>query len=208
MVTVEKCEICDELTGGSRGLAIWPRQTSAAGGSRIIGENEDHVAIVSAGPLSLGHCLILPRTHCSSMAASAPVAAMALLATLRERLSRSYCRPVLLFEHGAPEGSDDRPCSITHAHWHLLPATFGPESLMIEGFDWQFTESPFVRADREYLLVGDAQGCYWVAYSDVPIPSQALRKKAAEVLGSPAESWDWRRNLSIDLMLATLVDLR
>ena len=78
---------------------------------------------------------------------------------------------------------------------------------MVNGYDWRPAPSPFVEADREYLLVGDAEGRYWVAYSDDPIPSQALRRRTAELLGVP-ESWDWRATPSVNIMMATLDDLR
>ena len=141
------------------------------------------------------------------MAASGSASAAGLLATLRDRLVLAYGRAVLLFEHGRAEGSDGRPCSVTHAHWHLLPAPAGPEALLVNGYDWRPAPSPFVEADREYLLVGDAEGRYWVAYSDDPIPSQALRRRTAELLGVP-ESWDWRARPSVNIMMATLDDLR
>lgn len=207
MATTESCEICDELTGGRRGLALWPRLAGVNRADRVVAGNDEFTAIVSAGPLIRGHCLILPRIHRSSMAATAHGAAHAMLSMVRDRLFRAYQRPVWFFEHGAPEGGDHRPCSVAHAHWHLLPAPVGPEALLVDGYEWRSSASPFVEAHREYLLVGDGDGRNWVAYSDEPIPSQALRRRAAQLLGVP-EYWDWRGKTSVDVMLATLDDLR
>ncbi len=74
-------------------------------------------------------------------------------------------------------------------------------------YNWQPAHSPFVQADREYLLVGDARDKYWVAYSDAPIPSQLLRKIAVERSGLCVD-WDWRRQPSVELMCSTLGDFR
>jgi hypothetical protein len=119
-------------------------------------------------------------------------------------MKRIYDKPPLLFEHGAPDGSS-RPCSVSHAHWHLLPATIQAEDLLLEEYNWNRVDQPFLKADREYLLVGDGENSCWVAYSNEPIPSQVLRKRFAERLGVSV-NWDWRSQPSVELMSATLDD--
>jgi hypothetical protein len=118
-----------------------------------------------------------------------------------------YRKPVLLFEHGAPEGSDIRPCTVSHAHWHLVPTDVGAEELLLAEYSWYECPTPWVRATGEYLFVGDTRGRYWVTYPKSRIPSQSLRRALAERMGNSLP-WDWRSEPAVELALATLTDFR
>lgn len=207
MTTARSCELCDEINRGGAGLALWPKLAGDRS-SRIVEESEHYVALVTVGPIARGHCLILPRRHRSAMSTTDDRDRRALMEfteNLRSQIEDVYGKPVVLFEHGAPEGEDSRPCSVSHAHWHLLPTTVPVGELMLRGYNWQQIDQPFVKVDREYLLVGDSRNGYWMAVSDSPIPSQVLRKHAAERMGI-ADGWDWRSKPAVDMVLTTLQD--
>jgi diadenosine tetraphosphate (Ap4A) HIT family hydrolase len=207
---VNRCELCDELAGGTRGVALWPRVAGSERGSRVVSENDAYVALVTIGPIARGHCLILPRAHRLSMSSDDERDRQLLTRLCRGLVSQMhaiYGRPALLFEHGAPEGSDRRPCTVAHAHWHVVPTTIMPEQLLMAEYSWQERTTPWVHAEREYLLVGDMRGRYWVTYPESPIPSQLLRRALAEHTGS-LFAWDWRREPAVELALTTLRDFR
>jgi len=211
-VTSEHCELCDELDNGSRGLALWPKLACRLTGDRVVAKSDEYICLVTAGPITRGHCLVLPRTHRSSMAAADPAEQMTLALFLRELrtlMKRVYGMPSLLFEHGAPEGSaGKRPCTVAHAHWHLVPVAIDPVDILVDHYTWCPTNNPFVAADREYLLVGNADGSYWVTYPEAEIPSQVLRQRLANRLGQIDRDWDWRREPAVGLMMTTLADFR
>lgn len=123
------------------------------------------------------------------------------------KMQAVYGKPVLLFEHGAPEGSNLRPCTVSHAHWHLVSTEVKADELLMDNYSWQECSVPWVRTDREFLLVGDTCGRYWVTYPESRIPSQSLRKALVERMGNMLP-WDWRSEPSVGLALTTLKDLR
>ena len=135
-----------------------------------------------------------------------------LLWQLREALSscleERYLKPVVLFEHGAPDASDSRPCSVSHAHWHLVPSEAGLEAILLPEYQWERIDSPLTNSDAEYLMVSDGRKNHWVSRANGPIPSQILRRRLASVTGGPASPWDWRAELSLSRMIQTLDDLR
>jgi len=139
MIFERDCELCDELAESQSGLALWPKLVGTDSPSRIVAEDELYVSMVSVGPIARGHCLVLPRKHRSSMSAADEHDKQFLiefLSIFRARLARIYNRPLLLFEHGAPEGSGNRPCSVSHAHWHVVPAMIQAEDVLLDEYHW------------------------------------------------------------------------
>lgn len=204
------CELCDEIMGGARGLALWPKVAGSMAGHRIVAENESYVALVTIGPITRGHCLILPRVHRLSMSSEDQhdrERLVHLYCQLTEQMGVIYGKAVLLFEHGGAEGSDLRPCTVSHAHWHLLPTGIEAEELLLPEFKWRECDAPWVRTGHEYLLLGDTRGRYWVTDTGSRIPSQTLRRALAEHMGSSVP-WDWRSEPAVELALATLSDFR
>lgn len=126
---------------------------------------------------------------------------------LEMRLRMTYGTEVLLFEHGAAEGSLCRPCTVSHAHWHLVPTAVQPEELLVDGYEWEKCSDPCVAGKPEYLMVGSGRSGYWMASPATPIPSQILRRVLSERLGS-SDSWDWKVSPKIEMVLQTLEDLR
>lgn len=47
----DNCELCDELGGGDRGLALWPSLVPDSAHDRIIDQNDSYVCLVTAGPI-------------------------------------------------------------------------------------------------------------------------------------------------------------
>jgi len=204
------CEICDELVGGTGGVALWPKLAGPAPENRIVVENDAYVGLVTVGPIARGHCLVVPRVHRLAMTSGDHRDRQRLTYILHQlvaQMQEIYAKPVLLFEHGAAEGSDVRPCTVSHAHWHLVPTTIKAEELLLAEYSWSKCASPWVHADREYLLVGDTLTRYWVTYPQSRIPSQSLRKALAERTGRSL-LWDWRSAPEVELALATLGDFR
>ena len=210
MSPIVECQLCDELTAGTQGCALWPKLVGPASGDRIVLENDAYVALVTVGPIVRGHCLVVSRAHRLSMTSDDPKSRQLLteiFQRLAARLQSIYSEPVLFFEHGAAEGSDVRPCTVAHAHWHVLPTTLKVEDLLLSEYSWSECDTPWVHADREYLLVGDACNRYWVTYPETRIPSQLLRKTLAEQSGS-TRPWDWRNEPAVEVALDILADLR
>jgi diadenosine tetraphosphate (Ap4A) HIT family hydrolase len=207
---IDQCELCDELTGGVRGHALWPKLAGWNAGSRVVAENDSYVSLVTVGPIARGHCLVVPRRHRLSMSVQS-LCDRRMLADFCDRLvarmQAIYERPVLLFEHGAPEGTDARPCTVSHAHWHFVPIAIKPEELLLAEYEWVERENPWVQSDCEYLLVGDTRGRFWATYPKSRIPSQSLRRALAERTGNSLH-WDWRSVPATELALATLRDFR
>ena len=50
----DNCELCDELGGGDRGLALWPSLVPDSAHDRIIDQNDSYVCLVTAGPIARG----------------------------------------------------------------------------------------------------------------------------------------------------------
>lgn len=208
MLGSTKCSLCDELTGMSHS-ALWPSIAGGAAPPRIIGENDAYVALVTIGPVVRGHCLIIPRHHTGSMTASAPDECrlgVELLCKLAANLRRIYHTGALVFEHGTGDGSTCRPCSVGHAHWHVVPTDVNAREMLIPEFTWHRVTSPLIPPIRDYLLVGNEGAEYWATYPETLIPSQILRRRLAVLVGRE-KSWDWRKEPGVDCILRTIADL-
>ncbi len=79
--------------------------------------------------------------------------------------------------------------------------------MLIRNYDWQRVTDPFSLSESDYLLVGEDQKEYWVAYPDAEIPSQVLRQRLAVLAGRHTWEWDWRKHTRVEEMLQSIHDL-
>lgn len=202
------CSICSELHGASS--AIWPMMGVPEGISRVLSENEKYVALVSIGPLAEGHCLVFPKHHRCTMCCDERSEEESLLQfgrSLAKELSDVFGGRVILFEHGTTDSEGHRPCSVGHAHWHLVPAAINTLDLESSEEQWFDVPSPFVRLSGEYLILGELDKGFRAYSPGEPIESQLLRKRIATALGNGKE-WDWRSNPRIEVILDTIERFR
>lgn len=205
----EGCSFCAELRGEPEG-SLWPPPAHLPKGPRIVAEGPRYVALPSLGPIVPGHMLIVPRSHCQSMSAAIGSIRNELIAfahQVSDAMETAYGQNPLLFEHGAAEGSLCKPCTVGHAHWHLVPAECNPKDLCAAGEDWQEVDTPFVVSPSDYLMVGRLGGPYWVLHATAAMPSQLLRRRVAERMGIPDRN-DWRITPDAQCVQKTMADLR
>ena len=202
---IESCTICGELCG-RYDIAAWPQLANRKVPSRIIEESQHFAIAITLGPIVEGHCLLIPKKHVHSMSAcsdSEKKEAVMLLAHVSRTLKDIYEKPVLYFEHGAVEGQSCKPCSIGHAHWHLIPTEVRPWDLWGEDEKWEKVVDPFAHRSADYLLTGGESRGYWILHLAHDVPSQLLRRRLAIKLNKE-QDWDWKHNIGIERMLSSI----
>lgn len=193
------CPLCSQIAGDPAHDLIARLLPDSAYRRRIVAENEHAVALPSLGALRPGHLLLCPREHRRSLAAL-PAAQLPALQALIEELGPRLCQAgdeLLMFEHGMAEGGDRVPCTVAHAHLHLVPLPAGCADGLLPDLPWQAVAGGFgglaaATAGAEYLLLARAGGPLQVALAPPQgHRSQALRRAVAERL-QPAPPWNWR----------------
>lgn len=195
MDTQSSCEICDEMNHDFVSPA-WISIGGEVADSRCVGETTNFFAIVSLGPISPGHLIVCPKCHCKNMFSvdsNQENELSGFVQLLSTRLIEKFERKsVFVFEHGASECSKLHPCTVGHAHWHLVPSDACIGSLRVSGFQWRTATRPEFVESHEYLMLRESRSVEtWFGYSTNSIPSQVLRKRFALLEGH--EEWDWRR---------------
>lgn len=209
MAEANGCSLCRELQGSVK-WGLWPQYFARDIASRVVAQNASYAAMVTLGPIVRGHCLVVPREHMKSMAAATGVQrrrAVDLLHQLSAMLRVMYRAGILVFEHGASENSMCSPCSVDHAHWHVVPTAVRATEMLRGEYSWERAADLFVSSSSDYLLVADDTNDAWVAYPDKPAPSQVLRMQLATCIGA-TRHWDWRAEPALDRVLGTIGDFR
>jgi ATP adenylyltransferase len=162
---------------------------------QIVLESRHFAVVPSLGALAPGHVLLIPKAHLIRLA-SVPADLADEYARFQQeavrQLETTFGLPVHRFEHGADTAATRVPCTIQHAHLHLLPAEADIRAHL--DADWhRLDPSRLGRAagSGEYLYYQVPAGAAWLARGE-PFPSQYLRKVFAEALGVP--EWNWRRD--------------
>jgi diadenosine tetraphosphate (Ap4A) HIT family hydrolase len=192
---MKECPFCDGVSGLSR-------LTGMGAEDLIVAEATNFRVIPDIAPIVEGHVLIVTREHIPSLGAVSPEHMGELLETkirLGVGLAEAYEKP-MFFEHGA-SASRKAGSSVDHAHLHCLPV---PKGLRLQiGVPAALDAVSGVDGLRKYWL----QGLSYIYYEGrddeaivLPvgegggdIPSQLMRKKAAEALG--VREWNWRERI-------------
>jgi len=108
--------------------------------ARIAAQNELALLFDDAYPVSLGHCLVIPRRHVSSWFEIDPqeqIAMLKLLETARQRVEENH-KP-----SSYNIGINDGPAAgqtVPHLHMHLIPRYAGDQKDPRGGVRWLIPE--------------------------------------------------------------------
>jgi len=200
------CCLCSQIAGEKANdllAQFFPRVPYLR---RVPLENDLFAVIPSIGPLAVGHILLCPRAHYRGFA-SLPERYEGYYEQTKlrliELLESIFGAPVHCFEHGSAPGSSRIPCSVAHAHLHLLPAHVEVwKELHKDGNHWVSIDNT-LRALRvnagsgEYLYYESPEREAVVARAEGQgFESQYMRKIFAAALGV-RDSWNWRDNPSL-----------
>lgn len=205
MTTEHECEFCQEFRSG-----VCEHLSGST--RRILYEDQDFVVLPALGAFVEGYLLLCSRAHEPSIASldSERLRRFELLLGFVERvLAQEYSRP-WIFEHGMTAGSGSAGGCIDHAHLHLLPGNLRLEEC-IRGLgnveelrDW----SALGRwRDRPYILLRGPETKPMICEAPSGLPSQFLRRHAAESLGI-GDEWNWAINSHESNIMLTKARLR
>lgn len=180
------CPYCANISGLNAGSPRRPRSDF----DQVLAGSADVVIVPTVGMLLPGYLLAVTRTHVESFAQLDPEVLATAWDWIQKRvdqLSFAY-GSYLLFEHGSGGTQPSGGC-VSHAHLHLIPGVREQEEVLIEALHAQpmdLTElSSF--ANNNYALI---QGAGMHIATDTDLPSQWIRRRVAEALGTP-ENYDW-----------------
>lgn len=172
-------------------------------------ETESFCVFPDFGPICVGHALVVPKNHITSLAMLSDKEMEELcnlISFMREKISTHYKLDIECFEHGS--GTDMNQCMscVSHAHLHIIPTKVKTVLDQIP-IDFMATELKELIDDKEakrdgYLLFIDADGKCFYAKNEVVI-SQFFRQHYAKTIGEISK-WDWRHFQDNDLQAATL----
>jgi diadenosine tetraphosphate (Ap4A) HIT family hydrolase len=200
----DECELCEEFA-----TRICPALSRSQ--SRFLYESSEFLVFPSLGSLAEGHLLLCPRVHvpsCAGLDDHQLRKLQKLLSTVTRIVGHHYAAPVV-FEHGMATCWRRAGGCIDHAHLHVVPGPINLLSVLKEHFQteglprWLDLGS---WKDRPYLLVQSPDGPAQVCEAPDYLPSQFLRRHAANELGIP-ELWDWHNHVGAELIEKTLANL-
>lgn len=195
------CDFCEEFA--SRVCAHWPEL-----GCRILYEDEDFCVFPGLGALVEGYLLVCTKAHVPSFAyldEERIKRFQLVLSKTIDAVTEAYSVP-WLFEHGATYSRGRAGGCTDHAHIHILPANVNLDNAMRDAFqpvalsDW--TELSEWK-DRPYLLVQTPAGGLAVSSVGETLPSQYLRRVAANAVGR-SDEWNWAVSFGENNILRTL----
>lgn len=166
--------------------------------------------VPSLGQLVLGHLLVIPFRHVTSIAGLVgghPQVEDELQDVLAG--ARRTYGSVIVFEHGTCDAPEAGGCGIVHAHLHVMPATPSMVELppLSEGRWVETVSDAFGRLCRQssrgepYIYYGRPDGRAFVT-APSSVSSQFVRRWLSNQLD--AEQWDWRTFGRQETFLATL----
>lgn len=217
-----KCALCVEIDGGVNDRAVeiakkvdlWPVE---------LVKTENYLAIPSLGPLTIGHCLIVTRSHENSVVLNAYrekrneelrqiMDEMELL--LKQITGKAR---FLYFEHGSTASAVEL-CSTSHAHLHVIPLGNDEYLKLIYRVDKFLNLVPEEKAIRlsmecdDFILANtrDLLDCLsedrWYFKESRGLKSQFMRRIVAEVL--KVEVWNWKIDVRPDVVRKLVDEFR
>jgi len=202
------CPFCEEIA-----TDLPPDRDGVRVPSRRILDTPSFVVFADISPLTVGHLIVVPRSHILSFGALATTHSVELnelAGRVADVLRRRYCEPLLL-EHGSNKSADGGGC-VAHAHLHFIPTRADLTSALSPFRARPVTSFrdlvPFAEQDRPYLFVGNRFGQGHVADQLSGIPKQFIRIEVARVFGLDAPLWDWRAHILSENLSGTVDDLK
>jgi diadenosine tetraphosphate (Ap4A) HIT family hydrolase len=206
---IGECCICEEIA--SRRL---PERFQRAYGTidRICVESKDFIAFPTVSPLVVGHMLVFPKNHVSSLSKlSVPlIESLCQLATEIATEVALHGSSLYFFEHGVLEDGKGS-CGISHAHLHVLPLDSSVTSVLTRKASLRFPPhfsgkltsllASGKNHESPYLLFGESLSDLHLTFAPA-IPSQFMRHLIAANIGLP--DWDWRRLTGIQRFRKTM----
>lgn len=196
------CILCSELAqDGCRpsvSAGIYPYRGCAL---PILVHSPSFVAVPDLAPVTFGHTLVVSRRHLVSMRSSPSLhrELLSVLSATRSLLTRLIGSEVIVFEHGGAKSSHSQPCTISHAHAHLVPSDV-PMDLIVQRCrdelgDRPKTGSPLSFVDlcnpwTPYLMIGTSSSISLFQDGD-SIPSQFMRL-LLHSLDASSIAGDWK----------------
>lgn len=197
---VSTCALCQQIAGTPENDEIHRLLGQSTYKRRVIDLVDGFSLIPSLGALGQSHFLICTRHHRRRIADACRDEWDAFHESFNlawRIMSSGWGGDVVAFEHGGSRRSSAVPCSVEHAHLHLVSLPVGT-AVVLPAMRWQPVTGGFVAAheqldDREYLLwFDDRRGVLVTQPVDGdPLPSQILRRAVAEAL-APQPAWNWR----------------
>lgn len=191
----EECDLCNELNGKDCSFTkIYQNEMR----SRVIFQTTNFAVIPTIGQIVEGHTLILPFKHYTSIGGLPAVRILeleTLIEMVKDAIASSYGVQPLFFEHGTVgNGKESGGCGIYHMHLHAVPIPSAVNfqaliSFPIKKIDSFFKLQEIISKGSSYLLYVDQASNKFVIENE-HLPSQYMRKKLAEAIGS--EDWDWK----------------
>ncbi|MFL5963884.1 MAG: HIT domain-containing protein [Gaiellaceae bacterium] len=194
------CEICAQIAGDPRHDALH----ALLGGEyrrRVILETEAFAVLPSLGPLVEGHVLICPKIHTRRFADMDAIQHDfdACRRQIQALLDRHYDGVHVFFEHGAGRDSEVIPCTVDHAHIHVVPlSAVAMGRFVLPDLGWVGAGNTLAELNSavgasEYLALSLPRESQCLVATGPPgtFPSQLLRRAVAAAVGRP-HRWNWR----------------
>jgi diadenosine tetraphosphate (Ap4A) HIT family hydrolase len=195
------CHFCSQIEGRPEHDLIARMLPDLCYVRRVMMETRRFALIPSLGPLAPGHVLLCPKWHVHSFAELDETGYAEFLSFKQEvctALEAAYGPELLWFEHGMAASGGRIPCSIDHAHQHVVPLRDSPElksllaSLAMQPFDGSRAELLTCTAGNEYIQVELPDRTKYVATRGTEgFESQWMRRFVADRFGTPTR-WNWR----------------
>ena len=191
------CPMCAELNSGKM-----PNELIDKSGlrDRILVENDEFVIIPSVSPLKMGHIMIVPRKHITSIV-QLSVASVLKFEEFKKEIVLRITRklgPVFCWEHGVGKNKNGG-CGITHAHFHILPL-IDEHATQIDSTLSQMFPHVMVADSMKVFHDRSDSSCsylYWEINSMSPrivtsegIKSQLMRELICKV--ENLDNWNWK----------------
>ncbi|MEO8281984.1 MAG: HIT domain-containing protein [Pseudarthrobacter sp.] len=207
----DRSDLCHEFAGGqgTEFHRTYPRGPA----DRFLATADDAVAVVDMSPMLAGHCLVAPRKHDLSIAATlagehGEVFRVLLDGFLAEY--RSHYDKVCVFEHGSTQAMNPAAC-IMHAHLHVVPIDpkiieneMTKDGLRFEPIGDLSELSQYEHHEFPYYLVGGGQQNVRLALDNSNHSRQYFRIVLGRVLGIHPAECDWAVVIRRSLLLETL----
>jgi len=211
-----RCAICSQIAGDPAGDVIHQLLSAESYERRVVDLSSGLTLIPSLGSLTELHVLLCPKRHLRRMTDVAnPMELQQTVERVQRFLSSRNGGNLVLFEHGASRNRPEVPCSVEHAHLHIVDI---PQSnhVTLPSAEWIPVPAGIAAArevldHREYLLWSDYQHGTLVTQqeNEAPFPSQVLRRAVAEALRI-GDRWNWRERpdaISADAMYRHIAKL-
>jgi hypothetical protein len=202
------CALCSQIAGDVTGDMIHKMLSDHRYKRRVVDLTAKLCLVPSLGSLSRLHVLLCPKWHSRRIIDAVDSQDLEdEIGHIRRVLTRADS-DLAVFEHGASRTEREVPCSVEHAHLHVVEI---PKSIhiMLPALQWTLIRHGISGAreflnDREYLMWSDSQRGTLITQPDSGdhLPSQILRKAVAHAMGV-GDRWNWRdhpKATSADLM--------